>query len=202
METTHTIQIKLVVFSVIEGSLSMYVSSEHLPHVVVRKGKKLEDELNSLIQTIGFSPKEGFIEQLYTLSDIHPDENIVFVVYYLLVADRLIPKELRRAFVHRGEARVSEVDAQILDYAIQRLRWKIEYTNVVYSLLPLDFTLGELQRVYEAILSRVLDKRNFRKKILSLNMLTDTGTKKIQGRARPAEVYRFAKRVPSIVEIL
>ena len=201
MGTTHTIQMKLVIFSVIDGSLSMYAPSQELPHVVVRKGKKLEDELNSLIQTIGFSPKDGFVEQLYTLSDIHTDQNVI-VVYYLLVADRLIPKELRSTFVRRSDAHVSEVDTQILDYAIQRLRWKIEYTNVVYSLLSMDFTLGELQRVYEAILSRVLDKRNFRKKILSLNMLTDTGTKKIQGRARPAEVYQFAKRVPSIVEIL
>ena len=85
---------------------------------------------------------------------------------------------------------------------MQRLRWKIEYTNIVYSLLPKEFTFGELQKVYEAILGRTMDKRNFRKKILSLGILTDTGKKKTQGRSRPAEVYRFKSREMTYVEVL
>lgn len=161
METTHVVHIKLVLFSVIDGNLSIYVPDRKLPLSVVRKGKLLDEELNGLIRDIGFSPNDGFFEQLYTLSDTHARNNVVFVVYYLLIADYLLPSTLRRNFIRHGDMKVSGEDAQILSYAIQRLQWKIEYTNVIYSLLPENFTLGELQHIYEAILNRRLDKRNF-----------------------------------------
>ncbi|HEX5502356.1 MAG TPA: hypothetical protein VFW96_07010, partial [Thermomicrobiales bacterium] len=91
--------------------------------------------------------------------------------------------------------------AAILDYARVRLRYKIEYTNVVYSLLPDTFTLTELQRVYELILGRPLDKRNFRKKIGSLDLVEPTGDERREGAHRPARLYRFRSREPLIVEI-
>jgi 8-oxo-dGTP diphosphatase len=89
-----------------------------------------------------------------------------------------------------------------LEYAIQRLRWKLEYTNIVYSLLPRDFTLTELQRVYEIILGRPLDKRNFRKKMLSLGMLQVTPRAVKVGAHRPARLYRFRRRTPMIIEVI
>jgi 8-oxo-dGTP diphosphatase len=88
----------------------------------------------------------------------------------------------------------------IISYAVQRLRWKIEYTNVVYSLLSREFTLSDLQKVYEAILGKFIDKRNFRKKILSLHFLQPTRKIKI-GRARPALFYTFKEKKPVIVNI-
>ena len=60
-------------------------------------------------------------------------------------------------------------------YARQRLEWKLAYTNVVWSLLPRRFALTELQKVYEAVLDRKLDKRNFRKKILALGLVEPVG---------------------------
>jgi 8-oxo-dGTP diphosphatase len=90
----------------------------------------------------------------------------------------------------------------MLQYALQRLRWKLEYTNIVYSLLPRDFTLTELQRVYETILDRPLDKRNFRKKMLSLGMLQATPSVVKIGAHRPARLYRFRRRSPMIIEVL
>jgi 8-oxo-dGTP diphosphatase len=90
----------------------------------------------------------------------------------------------------------------MLQYALQRLRWKLEYTNIVYSLLPRDFTLTELQRVYETILDRPLDKRNFRKKMMSLGMLQATPRMAKIGAHRPARLYRFRRRMPMIIEVL
>ena len=92
-------------------------------------------------------------------------------------------------------------DKEIISYAVQRLQWKIEYTNVVYSLLPREFTLSELQLTYEAILGKELDKRNFRKKILFLKLLKDTGKKRTGTVARPASVYEFRKRSPVRVKV-
>src|SRR5260221_177787 len=135
----------------------------------------------------------------YTISDPSHKPYSVTVVYYMLVAAHMIPAISKNDWVPIMGALLRD---QTLHYARQRLQWKIEYTNIVYSLLAHEFTFGELQNVYEAILGRRLDKRNFRKKILSLGMLKDTGRKKALGRARPAEVYSFKVGTPSIIEIL
>ncbi len=84
--------------------------------------------------------------------------------------------------------------ARILKTALARLRAKLEYTNVVWSLLPETFTLSELRSAYETILGRTLDKRNFLKKILSLGLLKATGKTRRSGAHRPAALYRFRKR--------
>ena len=79
----------------------------------------------------------------------------------------------------------------ILEYALMRIRNKIQYTNAVWSILPENFTLGEIQNVYEIIWGRKTDKRNFRKKILSLGLLKPAGKMKKGFRQRPAKLYAF-----------
>jgi 8-oxo-dGTP diphosphatase len=81
---------------------------------------------------------------------------------------------------------------RILRYAHQRLRWKLEYTALGFLLLPDTFTLGELQAVYEAVLRERLDKRNFRRKILTAGVLEETGDCRNGGLRRPARLYRFS----------
>jgi 8-oxo-dGTP diphosphatase len=80
---------------------------------------------------------------------------------------------------------------KIIQYALNRLRGKLDYTTIAFNLLPEQFTLRELQRVYEIILHKRLDKRNFRKRILATGILEDTGAKKMEGTHRPARLYRF-----------
>jgi 8-oxo-dGTP diphosphatase len=79
----------------------------------------------------------------------------------------------------------------ILDYALERLRNKLEYTTVGFQLLPEKFTLGELQAVYEAILGRPLDKRNSRRKLALLGILKPLREWQRTGR-KPAQLFRFA----------
>jgi 8-oxo-dGTP diphosphatase len=64
--------------------------------------------------------------------------------------------------------------AHIIAYAHQRLQWKIEYTNVAKEILPKKFKMSELQKIYETITGKVIDKRNFQKKIFSLDILRET----------------------------
>jgi 8-oxo-dGTP diphosphatase len=202
MKKTHAVTIKLICFTITNGTLAAYLPDRRVPDVLLREGYALEEEVKNLIgKTLGVHGENGFVEQLYTVSD-SSGGGTVSIVYYLLVPSNSITNETGSYWKPAFDLHGSYADDQILLYAIQRLQWKIEYTNVVYSLLPAQFTLGELQRVYEAILNRTLDKRNFRKKILSLKMVKDTGKKKTSGRARPAEVYTFVKRKPTIVEIL
>jgi 8-oxo-dGTP diphosphatase len=80
----------------------------------------------------------------------------------------------------------------ILTYALARVRNKLEYTTIGFELLQAAFTLGELQAVYEAILGRPLDKRNFRRKIDLLGILTPIRHAQRPGRTRPAQLYRFS----------
>jgi 8-oxo-dGTP diphosphatase len=197
MNTQKSVGIKVVCFSVIDGKLSFFAPKGLLPSKSWEKGMVLEREVAKLIKkSSGLTVTEGYFEQLYTRSSSDTKDFDITVVYYFLIANHHIKK------LSSWTQTVPVHDRTIISYAKQRLQWKIEYTNVVQSLLPAQFTFGELQSVYEAILGRTLDKRNFRKKIISLRILKDTGKKKVLGRARPAEVYTFATRTLSIVEIL
>ncbi|WP_019587032.1 NUDIX hydrolase [Deinococcus apachensis] len=80
----------------------------------------------------------------------------------------------------------------ILDRAIKRLQIRLEYANLALEFLPDTFTLPELQGVYEAILDRQLDKRNFRKRLLAQGILAPSGERR-SGVGRPAQLYRRAK---------
>jgi 8-oxo-dGTP diphosphatase len=90
----------------------------------------------------------------------------------------------------------------VLAAALERVRARLGYTNIAWGLLPERFTLSRLQEVYESILGRPLDKRNFRKKILSLDLLAATGKKEAGGAHRPAALYRFRRRALMHVDIL
>jgi 8-oxo-dGTP diphosphatase len=89
---------------------------------------------------------------------------------------------------------------EILNYALTRLRYKLEYTAVGFELLPDVFTLSELQQAYETILKEKLDKRNFRRKILSADILEETGKKKKSGEGRPARLYRYRQNAVAEVK--
>ena len=144
--------------------------------------------------------KDVYIEQLYTFGEPKrdPRKRVVTVAYFALIASENL--------VVRPDTDVSDVrwfsmydlpklafdHKKIISYALKRLRYKIMYTNVAFQLMPEEFTLTELQKAYEVILGKNLDKRNFRKKILSSNLLVKTNGKKVEGRHRPAALYRFS----------
>lgn len=145
------------------------------------------------------SVQDVYFEQLYTFGDPgrDPRTRVITVVYFaLLNSDHLQVKAADDA-ADVGWFSVYDLPPlafdhdKILSYTLSRLRGKLDYTTIAFNLLPEQFTLHELQRVYEIILHKKLDKRNFRKKILSTGILEDTGDKKMEGTHRPARLYRF-----------
>lgn len=142
-----------------------------------------------------------YIEQLYTFGDPQrdPRTRVITVAYLALVPYDAIhhrPGDDAAATAWFSMFSLPELafdHAQILDYALQRLRYKLEYTSVGFELLPDVFTLSELQQAYEIILGEKLDKRNFRRKILSSGILEATENKKISGEGRPAMLYQYKK---------
>jgi 8-oxo-dGTP diphosphatase len=143
--------------------------------------------------------RDVFLEQLYTFSgvDRDPRERVVSVAYYSLIP-------LRKQGIHAStDAQraawfcVSELPslafdhAEIVATAVTRLRGKVRYQPIGFELLPERFTLSQLQHLYEAILERPLDKRNFRKKILSMDVLVETDEIEQDVAHRAARLYRF-----------
>ena len=142
-----------------------------------------------------------FLEQLYTFDHLGDGQADIVVAYFALVdvsRTRLRADLEWRPAWHavRGLRRLAFENERILAYAEERLRNKLEYTNVVYSLLPERFTLTEMQRVYEAILGEELDKRNFRRRVVGLDIVRETGQAKKEGAHRPAMLYEFTSREP------
>lgn len=191
-----TVIIKLVIFRITNESLCVYTTNGMLPSKRISESVPLEKQVNNLFSTKLHEPLQNFyFEQLYTFTN---ENNEISIVYYVLLANSDKLSAIRTGWV--SLKRTINKDQEIISYALQRLQWKIEYTNVIYSLLPKIFTLSELQKTYEIILGKNLDKRNFRKKILSLNFLKPTGKKRIDN-ARPAQTYTFAKRAPQLVKV-
>ena len=169
-----------------------------LPGGFVHEGESLEEAaMRELREETGVS--DVYLEQLYSFGEPgrDPRERVITIAYYALIsADR----SQLAAGTDTTEAawwRVSNLPAlafdhrQILDYALERLRNKLEYTTVGFQLLSEKFSLTELQSVYEAILDKKLDKRNFRRKIELLKILKPTSAYR-RGGQRPARLYRFA----------
>ncbi len=192
-----TVNIKIVIFGVIDNSLAVFINEGLLPSTEVQSQKTLDEQVDTLFTTAtGFPLGNNYSEQLYTVA---AEDNTISIVYYVLVPLSQNQK-YDDAWKKVKSTAIQAQDKTIISYAVQRLEWKIEYTNVVYSLLPKEFTLSDLQKTYEAILGQILDKRNFRKKILSLDFLEPTGKRRV-GVSRPAQVYTFKKRSPTLVKI-
>ena len=88
---------------------------------------------------------------------------------------------------------------RVVGYAEERLRNKLEYTNVAYSLMPNEFTVSDLQAVYESIFGRSFDKRNFRRRMVSQGLIKPTGRTYAGGAHRPAELFEFTSRQPMVL---
>ena len=139
-----------------------------------------------------------YLEQLCTFGAPHrdPRERVISVTYYALVpVDQLTPKagsdaKEVRWFPISALPELAFDHAGIIATAHQRLIAKLDYSNIAFQFMAQTFTLSELQTVYEILLNRKLDKRNFRKRILTRNLVRATGRQIRTGNHRPASVYR------------
>ena len=143
-----------------------------------------------------------YLEQLYTFGqpDRDPRERVITVAYYALVpSDKF---EVRAGSDAEGVSwfGMKEIPnlafdhQEILDMAHERLTAKLEYSTIAFQFMPKNFTLSELQHVYEVILRGPIDKRNFRKRILGLELIKETGKERKTGAHRPAKLYRVINR--------
>ena len=207
---TRAVAVLVVIFTVESGKLHVLLirrSAEpfkddwSLPGGLLQAGDSLLDAATRRLD-VETGVSDVFLEQLYTFSGLD-DRDSVAVAYWALVdggTARLARRdEWQPAWNDVGDLPdLAFRNRDVVEYALGRLKNKLAYSNVAYSLLPREFTLSQLQQAYEAILATSLDKRNFRKRILSLGILEETGATAGEGRHRPAKLYRFRERRPVV----
>jgi 8-oxo-dGTP diphosphatase len=185
----------------IQRGLPPFEGKWALPGGFVRLEETLDEAARrELEEETGLS--KIFLEQLYTFSELDrdPRERIVSVAYYALV--NLRDHQVHAATDARDAAWFGVHDvpslafdhAGILRAALERLRGKLRYQPVGFELLPKKFTLSQLQHLYELVLERQLDKRNFRKRVLAMDLIEETDEVQQDVAHRAARLYRFDER--------
>lgn len=186
-----------------------YEKAWALPGGLVSGEESLEDSARKhLKEKAGVA--QVYLEQLATFGDPARDPfgRVVSVAYVALIPTDNVELMTTDEYADVAWSPVSRLPQLAYDHkdivrtALSRIKAKLEYTNIAYSLLPHEFPLSAVQELYEIILGRPLDKRNFRKKFLTLNLVTPIKGGQSQGAHRPAQLYRFKERKPMMVEVL
>jgi 8-oxo-dGTP diphosphatase len=185
----------------IRRALEPFQGKWALPGGFVRVEETLEEAVRRELQEeTGIA--QLFLEQLYTFGavDRDPRERVVTVAYFALV--KLSDHRIKAATDARDAAWFAVSEARglafdhdrILEAALERLKGKVRYQPIGFELLPPQFTLSQLQRLYETVLETPLDKRNFRKKILGMDFLVALDEVQKDVAHRAARLYRFDRK--------
>lgn len=210
-----SVTVDVVIFSLLADDLQVllvrrqappYADMWAIPGAFIRMDESLDDAASrALTEETGL--EDVYTEQLYTFGQPNRDPRlrVITVAYFALVPYNTVQHKPGRQTSETGWFSMFSLPPlafdhhQILEYALQRLRYKLEYTAVGFQLLPDVFTLSQLQNAYQIILGEKLDKRNFRRKILAANILEETGELRKEGEGRPAMLYQY--RADAVAEV-
>jgi ADP-ribose pyrophosphatase YjhB (NUDIX family) len=203
------ITVDLVIFTVNKNKLKVMLAKRaeapfsgywSLPGGFLLAGESLEDAAFRVLKE-KTGVKNVYLEQLYTFGkpDRDPRARVITVAYFALIPWENLDQPESEKVANLTWSAVEQLPRlafdhkEILNCAVQRLRSKASYSNIVYGLMPEHFRLSELQKMYEIIIDDKLDKRNFRKRMLATGLLQQTGKKDLLGAHRPAMLYQFKK---------
>lgn len=212
-----SVTVDIVIFTIKEKKLKVLLVKRNIepfkerwavPGGFVRIEESLEEAAKRELQE-ETGVRDVYLEQLYTFGDPKRDPRgrVITVSYMALINSDKIELEAKtdvsdvQWFPMEKLPPVAFDHKKILDYALQRLKWKFEYTAVGFSLLEREFTISQVQDIYEIVFNKEFDKRNFAKKLLSLKILQEERIKKDVSH-RPPMLYSLKKDVPRVVEIL
>ncbi|MFM8827975.1 MAG: NUDIX hydrolase [Actinomycetota bacterium] len=193
------VRIEVAVFTVRAGELEVLLGrvgggTWSLPAAGPGDGRALDQVADAALEQMA-GVRGIAMEQLYTFD--REGEEVAVAYLALIDAGRhpIAPgadvAEVRW-FRHDDLPALAEGQDAVVAYGLQRLRAKTAYAPVAVNLLPDLFTLGEMQAVYEVLLGRTLDARNFRRDVLRAGVVEESGEVRAEGRGRPARLYRSA----------
>lgn len=211
-EYFNIIETLVSIFTIDKGSLKILLMKKQsepyrnywiLPGDILSKQETAEENIkNAIYDKMGLS--EIYLEQCqtYTNPTRDPEERIIALTYLGLVDNTLVQfkREKREEYITEWFPieelpKIAYDHEEIINTSIKHLRKKIVNSNILKILFPSDFTLPELQRLYEQILGKKLDRRNFRKKFINLGLIEDTGDKNEGAAGRPAKLYRLKEQI-------
>ena len=215
--TIPILALDVVIFTIYKDELCVLVTkreeyNEHgysLPGSIVSKWFTLEENFDEVLKR-----KTGitwvYKEQLYTFWNNvwrDPRGHVIAIAYYALVkAENFLSQvdftQVDIVTVEQAKKlKIFYQHDEIIEYALKRLQGKLWYTDIVKELLPEEFRISQMQKMYEIILGRKLDKRNFQKKIFSLKIVSETGALDTSTN-RPAKLYKFENKRVKVVDML
>jgi ADP-ribose pyrophosphatase YjhB (NUDIX family) len=204
----HILALDCIVFGFDEDQLKLLMIKRRIePHKndwslmsgFVRVDESLDEAARRIL--LGLTGLSNvYLEQLYTFGDTYRDpiDRVVSVAYYALIKidnyDREIVKQNGAVwFPAEGHPDLVFDHGDMAQMALNKLRRKCRTQPIGFELLPEKFTIPQLQSLYEAILMKKFDKRNFRKKLLSMNLLDKLDEKDKENSKKGAFLYRFNK---------
>lgn len=203
------VAVDAVVFTVVKGALNILLITRKyppfkgkaaIPGGFVRQDESLEAAAKrELTEETGV--KDIYLKQIGAYGDVarDPRGRVISVAFLALVS----PDHDLKATSDALDANWYPIDALpelafdhnlIIKQALSDLRFEIQTTNLAYQILPKRFTLTQLQQLYESVLGKSLDKRNFRRRILEMDVLKETSETFMEGAHRPAKLYIFREQ--------
>ncbi len=207
---THEITVDVVIFTIKKGKLQVllvqrskepFINKWAIPGGFVRLSENLDEAAKRLLYEKS-NLKDVYLEQIYTFGDPlrYPNSRVITVAYFALIRSENLVLKFDNSTDNIKEVSWHSVydlpplafdHKTIIEYAAKKLRTDLEHSSIAFQLLPPKFTLTELQNAYEIIMNTTLDKRNFRKKIMSMNILTELDEYSKTQSKRPARLYSF-----------
>ena len=206
---THEVTVDVVIMTIVKDELKVLLVKRvnepfkgrwSIPGGFIRLSENLDDAALRVLKE-KTNVQNIYLEQLYTFGDPlrYPNSRVITCAYFALLRAEDIELQIK------NKEEVSEVQwhsvsnlpplafdhKEIIEYSLKRTRERLELCPVAFQLLPKKFTLTELQKSYELILKTKLDKRNFRKKMLSQNILRELNEYTKTNSKRPAQLYSF-----------
>jgi 8-oxo-dGTP diphosphatase len=209
---SSTFSIDCVVFGFDEGELKILLIERNeepfkdwcaLPGNIVGEDESLDQSASRILKELtGLG--DIFMEQFYTFGAVnrHPQGRVISIAYYALLrlggekAVKPISSYAKKAFWKNINdlPKLAFDHQEIFEKGLEKIKRRIKHQPIAFELLPEKFTLTQLQNVYELILGKKLDKRNFRKKMLSFGVLKELDEKQKGVSFRAAMLYKFDKR--------
>ena len=214
IEQEKNVQLEVLtnIFTVEKGTLKIFLKKKKeepykgywiLPGKILKNTETIENTLEEiLLETIGTA--EVYKQQNYTFSEINrnQDSRLLATSYITLIDSKT--KESKTLNIENEETlwfsineipKIAYDHKEIIKKAQELLKTTLPNSTVLKKLFPSDFTLPELQSIYESIMNIKLDRRNFRKKFINLGLIEDTGYKSEGKSGRPAKLYRFKDKI-------